>query len=197
MEADQLGVWVEFIKLFASLGTLAGVIVAVINLRSSAKANQFRSFIELQNRWAETETLRRRIRYGSIASTEGSEGDRESSRAVVDTLNIIATLVEEGLVPSRYVFTLMAVEILRLTYRLEGFMESESLRVGIPYGKRVLRLRDRAARYCSIRPNLRSDIYVLNADKDTRECAFHMNYSLWSRPEKRLEIFLRNTFSLY
>lgn len=187
-------------NLVTSVATLLGVFVAAFELRSSARSDQFSAFMELEVRWSSSEAGRRKVRYGQFSSNliqGGSDADRELLRSVVDILNLIGMLVEEKLVPPKLIFSLMSVEILRLTYRLTPFIENETNRIGIPYGQRVLRLRERAALYCSVRPNLSRAIYVRSLDGKDVECAFKMDKTNWGRPLKRLECRFRNFLEIY
>ncbi len=184
----------------ASIVAALGVLVAVRQLTFSAQADKFSVFMQMYQRWAESEEKRRSIRYHSsieALASEQSEVEREIARSVVDELNLAGLLLEENLIPAKPALSLMSVEVIRLVYRLESFMESETHRIGVPYGRRVIRLRDRAVRYVSIRPNLRCDIYVHSHNGDERKCAFRMDHQQWNRPLKKVERMLRNAFSIY
>ncbi len=85
-----------------------------------------------------------------------SDQARERARHVIDRLNDIGQLVEDGFIDRRVFFGKYHVMVIQCCHLVEAIRREEETRRGGNYGQRLLRLRSRAVIYNDIWPKHRS-----------------------------------------
>lgn len=148
--------------IFAGIGTsviVIGTIIALMNLRVISKNQHLASVREFTKDLTETAEDQKFVLQEFNFSLKDpnplpSEIERKVQN-VVDALNRIGLLMENGLLSSKLVFSICHTMIIRLWYKLEPYVQYHEVRIGGRYGRRLARLATRAKRYHDAKPQHR------------------------------------------
>jgi hypothetical protein len=161
LAASYLGITYETWTLWVAAANLAVVVLATLfglrQLRSLASEGRFNGAIAFQELTRNHEQSVWHVLEEFPVVTDVAEIDALDSemlrhaRLVVNALNDIGQLVEERMVDQRLYFGLMHGQILRLVFLLEPFLRYEESKIGGRYGRRLLRIANRARRYHDMR----------------------------------------------
>lgn len=121
----------------------------------------------------------------------------QHARLVVNALNDIGQLVEERMIDQRLYFGLMHGQILRLVFLLEPFLRWEESRIGGRYGRRLLRIANRARRYHDARPIHRTTAITLRRGTTIHEVYRTRTRHGWRGVAQRIGWVLRSRFKRY
>jgi hypothetical protein len=102
----------------------------------------------------------------ALASISGDQKDR--AVRVIDRLNDIGQLLEDGFIDRRIVFGKYHVMIIQCCHVVEAVRQAEESRRGGNYGQRILRLRHRATIYNDIWPKHRAKPIKVSRESSSR-----------------------------
>jgi hypothetical protein len=105
----------------------------------------------------------------TIAYSNCSEELIEMYRNIVNNLNDIGVLVEEGFIPKSTFYGMYHISILRCIYLVETYRRTMELERGGNYGQRLLRLRHDAILYHKIIPKHRDVTISIACGDKTKE----------------------------
>ena len=141
--------WTAFFTALGFFVVLIGTIIALRNLaiiRRTHELQAFESFIdELQSCAEDRKFLFQYSFPPNLAAIPPSDIQRLEN--VVNFLNRIGLLLENHILPPRFVFGMTHTVIIRCCYKLSDFLKYQETRIGGRYGRRLLQLAARAKRY--------------------------------------------------
>lgn len=151
LKADD---WTALFTAFGFFVVLIGTIIALRNLaiiRRTHELQAFESFIDELQRSAEDRKFL--FQYSFPPNLNAIPPiDIQRLENVVNFLNRVGLLLENDILPPRFVFGMTHTVIIRCCYKLRDFLQYQENRIGGRYGRRLLQLAERAKRYHDIRP---------------------------------------------
>jgi hypothetical protein len=148
--------WIPILTFVNTLIVAIGIVIALRELRVISKTQQIEALREFLRDLNDTEEDRKFLYEEfefSLESPEPLQPEEERRiQKVINCFNRIGLLVENGLLPSRLVFSICHTEIIRSVFKLKEYMKYRESRIGSRYGRRLLRLDKRAKIYHDVNP---------------------------------------------
>lgn len=143
--------------LFTALGffvVLIGTIIALKNLVIIRRTHELQAFESFDKELQSSAKDRKFLFQYSFPPDIGTIPTEDVQRLenVVNLLNRVGLLIENHIIPPRFVFGMTHTVIIRCCYKLKEFLQYQENRIGGRYGRRLFNLDKRAKRYHDIRP---------------------------------------------
>ena len=155
--------WQVLFSFLSVLTVIIGTSLAIRNLQVIRQTHELEAFTMFTNELEATADERLFVyQYHFPDSLEKiSSDDFRQIENVVNFLNRIGLLIEQRILPPKFVFGVTHTVILRSVFKLRKFMRLQEQRIGGRYGRRLLRINDRAKMYHDVRPQHRRTVVKL------------------------------------
>ncbi len=146
-------VYEELSTIFLGITTIIiflGTIIAIRNLRVIRKTQSLESVLAFLNDSANVSEDRRfllREFNFMLNKPKLSEENEKRVKNVINSFNRIGLLIENRLLPSKFVLSIHHSQIIRCWYKLEDYISYNENLIGGRYGRRIARLVTKAKRY--------------------------------------------------
>ena len=191
MGQSTFNLWSLIISIITGVIVLTGALIAVRNLRIIANANRLSAYEAFTKRWSDIHAERLWILEEfdfdpDFPPTLDSEIGQKL-RKVINGLNEIGLLIDQRILPPRYVLSLCYSDFVRLYYHLQGYLEYRENELGVRYGRRLERMAQRARNYHDARPHNRVHPIRVRVRGSSKYTTIYKTYkksgifSIWQR----------------
>jgi len=193
----------EWQAVFDALGffvVLVGTVLALRNLQVIKQTHEleaFNMFVEdLQLSRSDREFVYK-YRFPNNIENIPTE-DLQRIENVVNFLNRIGLLIEQGILPPKFVFGMTHTVIIRLVFKLRPFLVFQEQRIGGRYGRRLLRIEKRAKMYHDVRPQHRRTVIKLYEGQGRSIVVYETEFkSGWAGVFQKINWLVRDLFNIY
>lgn len=194
----------EWQAIFAGLSfltVLVGTILAIRNLQVIRRTHELEAF-NMFVKELEASKEDRRFVYFYHFPDHLDDIPADDFRRIENTVNFInriGLLVEQDILPPKFVFGMTHTVIIRLAFKLKKFLRLQEQRIGGRYGRRLLRIEKRAKLYHDVRPQHRRTIIKLYSGEEGESLVVYETEfkNGWAGVIQRICWFVRDLFNLY